>query len=105
MFSWIESHPELGKVDVCINNAGLSTAESLAEGSMESWRQMVDVNVLGNSYFIVHCDHNLAFEALSLCTQLSVQSMTKHGVDDGQIVMVNSFSGHRLAPNPSTRYF
>ena len=49
MFSWIESHPELGKVDVCINNAGLSTAESLAEGSMESWRQMVDVNVLGNS--------------------------------------------------------
>ena len=78
MFSWIESHPELGKVDVCINNAGLSTSESLAEGSIE---------------------------ALSLCTQLSVQSMTKHGVDDGQIVMVNSFSGHRLAPNPSTRYF
>ena len=49
LFSWISSHPELGKVDVCINNAGLSTSESLAEGSMKSWRQMVDVNVLGNS--------------------------------------------------------
>ena len=47
MFSWIETHPELGKVDVCINNAGLSTAETLSEGTMESWRQMMDVNVLG----------------------------------------------------------
>ena len=47
MFAWIESHPELGKVDVCINNAGLSTAETLTEGTMESWRQMMDVNVLG----------------------------------------------------------
>jgi len=89
MFAWIESHPELGKVDVCINNAGLSTAETLTEGTMESWRQMMDVNVL----------------ALCLCTQLSIQSMTKHGVDDGQIVMISSFSGHRVPPNPSTRFY
>jgi len=89
MFSWIESHPDLGRVDVCVNNAGLSSAETLTEGSMESWRQMLDVNVL----------------ALCLCTQLSVQSMTKHGVDDGQIVMVSSFSGHRVPPNPSTRFY
>ena len=47
MFSWIESHPDLGRVDVCVNNAGLSSAETLTEGSMESWRQMLDVNVLG----------------------------------------------------------
>merc|ERR1712096_77407 len=89
MFSWIETHPELGKVNVCINNAGLSTAETLSEGTMESWRQMMDVNVL----------------ALCLCTQLSVQSMKKHGVDDGQIVMISSFSGHRVPPNPSTRFY
>merc|ERR1712090_89224 len=50
---------------------------------------MMDVNVL----------------ALCLCTQLSIKSMTKHGVDDGQVVMVSSMSGHRVAPSPSTRFY
>lgn len=89
MFTWVEDHPQLGRVDVCVNNAGLSTAETLTDGSMESWRNMLDVNVL----------------ALCLCTQLSIHSMTKHGVDDGQIVMISSFSGHRVPPNPSTRFY
>ena len=89
MFHWISSHPELGKVDVCINNAGLSSAENLREGSMESWRKMLDVNVL----------------ALCLCTQLSVNLMTKNNVTDGQIIMISSMSGHRVPPNPSTRFY
>ena len=89
MFDWISSHPELGKVDVCINNAGLSSAENLREGSMESWRKMLDVNVL----------------ALCLCTQLSVNLMTKNNVTDGQIIMISSMSGHRVPPNPSTRFY
>jgi len=89
MFDWVETHPELGRVDVCINNAGLSSATSLLEGSMQDWKNMLDVNVL----------------ALCLCTQLSVQSMIRHKIDDGQIVMVSSFSGHRVAPNPSTRFY
>ena len=38
---------ELGRVDVCINNAGMSTAETLSEGSMDSWRKMLNINVLG----------------------------------------------------------
>ena len=38
---------ELGAVDVIINNAGLSTAQTLTEGTMEGWREMVDVNILG----------------------------------------------------------
>merc|ERR1719266_1398653 len=88
MFNWIEEHPDLGKVDVCINNAGLSAAETLMEGKMEDWRRMLDVNVL----------------ALCLATQLSIKSMTKHGIDDGQVVMVSSFSGHRVPPSPSTRF-
>merc|ERR1712029_1125238 len=68
MFDWISSHPDLRKVDVRINNAGMSTAENLLEGSMESWRSMLDVNV-------------------------------------GQIIMISSMSGHRVPPNPSTRFY
>ena len=69
MFNWIEEHPDLGRVDndMCINNAGLSAAETLMEGKVEDWRRMLDVNVL----------------ALCLATQLSIKSMTKHGIDDG----------------------
>jgi len=89
MFAWMEDHPDLGRIDVCVNNAGLSSSESLLEGRVEDWRRMLDVNVV----------------ALSLCTQLAVQSMTRHGVDDGQVVMVSSFSGHRVPPNPSTRFY
>ena len=69
LFNWIEEHPDLGKVDVCINNAGLSAAETLMDGKVEDWRRMLDVNVL----------------ALCLATQLSIKSMTKHGIDDGQV--------------------
>merc|ERR1711868_366170 len=89
IFDWISTHPDLGRVDVCINNAGMSTAENLLEGSMESWRSMLDVNVL----------------AACLCTQLSVNSMVKNNVTDGQIIMISSMSGHRIPPNPSTRFY
>lgn len=89
MFDWICSNPELGKVDVCINNAGLSTAETLLDGNVESWKRMLDVNVL----------------ALCLCTQLSIKSMVNNNVTDGQIIMISSFSGHRVPPNPSTRFY
>ena len=101
IFNWIEEHPDLGRVDVCINNAGLSAAETLMEGKVDDWRRMLDVNVL----------------ALCLATQLSIKSMTKHGIDDGQVnlivcqttllqvVMVSSFSGHRVPPSPSTRFY
>ena len=41
--------------------------------------------------------------AVALCTQLSVASMEARGVEDGQIIMVSSMSGHRVPPNPSTR--
>ena len=32
MFEWIENNPNLGKVDVCIPNAGFSSGGSLMEG-------------------------------------------------------------------------
>ena len=38
MFQWIEEHPELGSIDVCIPNAGLTKSITLLDGSMEQWR-------------------------------------------------------------------
>ena len=61
MFKWVEDHADLGKVDVCIPNAGFSADKSLLDGTMEEWRSMLDVNVL----------------SLQLCTQLAVKSMLK----------------------------
>ena len=88
MFKWVEDHPELGKVDICIPNAGMSYKSTLLEGmnnflkkyhclhllcnsvhlklkknvgTMDEWRTMLDVNVL----------------SLQLCTQLAIKSMLK----------------------------
>ena len=79
MFNWIESQPDLGRVDVCIANAGISTPESLMKGKMikvllvnpfkkqcilakaSDWSRMLDVNVV----------------ALCLCTQIAAKSMMK----------------------------
>ena len=61
MFEWIENHPDLGKIDVCIPNAGFSANKSLLDGTMDEWRAMLDVNVL----------------SLQLCTQLAIKSMLK----------------------------
>ena len=41
---------ELGQVDVCINNAGMSTAETLLQGKYENWKKMMDINVIGKGY-------------------------------------------------------
>ena len=32
MFEWIESNKNLGKVDICIPNAGFSVSDTLIEG-------------------------------------------------------------------------
>jgi hypothetical protein len=32
LFDWIENEPELGRVDVCIPNAGISSNSSLLDG-------------------------------------------------------------------------
>merc|ERR1712156_762001 len=91
MFKWIEDHPNLGKIDVCIPNAGYSIGNLLLEGSMEEWRGMLDVNVL----------------SLQLCTQLAIKSMLKNKIDDGHVILVNSMAGHRVAPIPGgkTRFY
>ena len=55
LFAWITAQPGLGGVDVCINNAGLSTSESLRAGTVQGWRSMLDVNVLGTENGVQIC--------------------------------------------------
>jgi len=81
MYEWIESNSDLGKVDVCVPNAGFAASSSLLEGNPSEWRGMSEVNII----------------ALNHCTQLAVRSMIKHKIDDGQVIFVNSMSGHRVA--------
>jgi NADP-dependent 3-hydroxy acid dehydrogenase YdfG len=89
MFKWIADNKDLGKVDVCINNAGMSTPETLLEGKYENWKKMMNINVV----------------ALCLCTKLSIESMQANNINDGHIVMIGSMSGHRVPPSPSTRFY
>ena len=35
MFEWIENHPKLGRVDICVPNAGFSTNVSLLNGNFK----------------------------------------------------------------------
>ena len=48
-----------GRLDVLVNNAGLGHKEPLMTGSTESWREMLDVNVL----------------ALCICTREAISLM------------------------------
>ena len=69
---------EWGGVRVLINNAGLGYQEDLAQGSAESWREMLNVNVL----------------ALTLCMQEAIKDMEPAGA--GQIINISSVAGHRV---------
>lgn len=75
-----------GGVDVLVNNAGLGHKESLMAGNTESWREMLEVNVL----------------ALCVCTREAIQDMQAKD-SQGHIIHVSSMSGHRV-PNGSGMY-
>ena len=68
-----------GGVDVLINNAGLGHAAPLAEGTVEEWREMLEVNLLG----------------LCICTREALADMRARG-GFGQIVHVGSMAGQRV---------
>jgi NAD(P)-dependent dehydrogenase (short-subunit alcohol dehydrogenase family) len=36
-----------GRLDICLANAGISAIESFVEGSVMSWRRVIDVNLVG----------------------------------------------------------
>jgi NADP-dependent 3-hydroxy acid dehydrogenase YdfG len=68
-----------GGVDVLINNAGLGHAAPLAAGTVEEWREMLEVNLLG----------------LCICTREALADMRARG-GFGQIVHIGSMAGQRV---------
>ena len=76
-----------GGVDILVNSAGLGRVAPLADGPMEAWREMLEVNVL----------------ALAICTREAVQDMRSKG-NRGQIIHISSMSGHRVPTGAGGMY-
>ncbi|XP_011142140.1 farnesol dehydrogenase [Harpegnathos saltator] len=76
-FAWVKDN--LGPVNVLVNSAGITKESSLADGSLEEWRSVFDVNVLG----------------LCLCTREAVRAMRETG-EDSLVIHVNSLAGERI---------
>ncbi len=72
----------LGGLDVLVNNAGVFRLGTIADTSIEDWRAMVDVNVLG----------------LLAVTQAAIPHLKASPRPD--VVMVSSMSGRRV-PRPT----
>ncbi|KAB7500243.1 Dehydrogenase/reductase SDR family member 11 [Armadillidium nasatum] len=79
---------ELGGVDICINNAGLTNGKGILDSTVEEMHEQSNVNII----------------ALCLCSQLTIQSMRERGVDDGHVININSTAGHAVAPRASKFY-
>ncbi|GBN31637.1 Dehydrogenase/reductase SDR family member 11 [Araneus ventricosus] len=69
-----------GRLDICINNAGLGHDAPLLSGKTSDFKDMLDVNVLG----------------LTICTREAVKLMKEKAVNDGQIIQISSIGGHFL---------
>ncbi len=67
-----------GRLDIMVNNAGLSYPEPIAEGEPEQWREMLETNVL----------------AVLVGTQAAVRAMRECGAE-GHIVNISSVAAQR----------
>lgn len=72
-----------GRLDILINNAAVGMDASLHYGSTESWREMLEVNVL----------------ALAIATR---EALTRFEIEKGgHVVNISSTSGHRVSADGS----
>lgn len=70
-----------GRLDIMVNNAGLSYPASIVEGEPEEWREMLETNVLG---LLVGCQ--AAVRAMRACQA------------EGHIVNISSIAAQRRDP-------
>uniref|UniRef100_A0A224XIH3 Putative dehydrogenase n=1 Tax=Panstrongylus lignarius TaxID=156445 RepID=A0A224XIH3_9HEMI len=75
---------DLGPISVLVNNAGLYEAVLLTDTSQGSCRKTYETNVIGPVTF----------------TQLVVEIMKKHNINDGHIININSVGGHSILQVP-----
>ena len=72
---------DTGRLDVMVNNAGVSFLGQITDGDPEAWREMLEINVL----------------ALAVGSQAAVRAMRACGAE-GHIVNISSSSTRRESP-------
>ncbi|KYN10424.1 Dehydrogenase/reductase SDR family member 11, partial [Trachymyrmex cornetzi] len=77
-FAWVKDN--LGPISVLVNSAGITKESSLIDGTLEDWRSVFDVNVLG----------------LCLCTREAVRMMREMADEDAIVIHVNSLTAERV---------
>ena len=78
----IKLFDEIGEsIDILVNNAGIAPKASIIEGNIESFEDLLRVNVLA----VVHC------------CQLAIKKFDPS--TGGQIINISSMSGHRVPPS------
>ena len=73
---------EFGKIDILINNAGISMRSLLVDADLEVFKKVMDINYFGTVY----------------CTKYALDSIIKN---KGSIVGVSSIAGYRGLPGRS----
>ena len=73
-------HTAFGGVDILVNNAGVSVSEDIFEMSIENWRNVLDINLLG----------------AVIGSKLALEQMRNHG-RGGRIIMIGSMVAHQGA--------
>ncbi len=74
---------EFGRVDIFVNNAGLSYQSNIADGSVAEWREMLETNVLG---LLIGCRE-------------AVRAMKQNEAPRGSIVNISSVAARATGPS------
>jgi 2-keto-3-deoxy-L-fuconate dehydrogenase len=75
---------ELGRLDICVNNAGIGAAGTVEDNDDDEWRRVFDVNVLG----------------IVRVTRAALPLLRQAAVDRGQAAVVNTCSIAAIAGLP-----
>lgn len=84
-----EIRKRYGRIDVCVNNAGLSSVCPLTKGNTEDWKIMLNVNVL----------------ALCICTREAIKLMKEKNITDGQIIHISSLLAHKVMAKDGLSFY